>query len=705
MTADLFAMSVKRAVAHELSIPALLEAVEQLGRAGETTLVTELYQVWIRYNASHPLLYAIYFNYGVVLSNNGDLQAAKNALQEAIRINPTFWPPYINLGTLLEKLGSSHEAINVWTKVANTLSAITGDGIFHKLTALKQIGRVLEAARIEVNAEEALKMSLEIDPQQRDVAQHWISLRQTQCKWPVIAPWDRVAARQLLRGISPLSLAAYTDDPMFQLANANEYHKRDVAEFDRIFTAGGWAAPDKARPGHLRIGYLSSDLREHAIGFLTAGMYELHNRDKFEIYAYYCGIQSPDTTQKRIQNGVDCWVDISKMNDVTAAKQIIDDGIDILIDINGYTKDARTKLLAMRPAPIIVNWLGFPGTTGSTFHNYIIADDYIIPNENEKYFSEKVLRLPCYQPNDCNRVVSQNCPTRAAANLPENVVVFCSFNGLQKLTSFTFNRWMSILRQVPDSVLWMLGGTEETNNHLKKLADEQGVASNRIIFAEKRANPDHLARYVLADLFLDTVPYGAHTTASDALWMGVPILTVPGRSFASRVCASLLHAAGLNDLICQTPEEYVERAVALGKDRAKLYEYRKYLLENRNSLLLFDTNSVVRGLEALYEEMWSDYSQGALPQPDMTNLGIYQEIACEIEHEKTELLTIPDYEMFYQRRLAYRYAFSPFGPDQRLWSEGIVPTGESDALATTRHHDGVTFLPVRNGEELRRARQ
>lgn len=705
MTADLFAASVKRAVARELSVTEFLEAVEQLNRAGETTLVTELYQVWIKYNASHPLLYAIYFNYGVVLSNSGDLPGAKNALQEAIRLNSTFWPPYINLGTLLEKLGSSHEAINIWTKVANTLSDITGDGIFHKLTALKQIGRVLEGARIEPNAEEALKMSLDINPQQRDVAQHWISLRQTQCKWPIIAPWERATAKQLLRGISPLSLAAYTDDPMFQLANANEYHNRDVAEFDRIFTAGGWAAPDKGHPERLRIGYLSSDLREHAIGFLTAGMYELHDREKFEIFAYYCGIQSPDTTQKRIQNSVNCWVDISKMTDAQAAKRIVDDGIDILIDINGYTKDARTHVLAMRPAPIIVNWLGFPGTTGSTFHNYIIADDYIVPEDSEKYFSEKVLRLACYQPNDRNRVISQNRPTRAEAKLPENAVVFCSFNGLQKLTAFTFNRWMSILRQVPNSVLWTLGGTEDTNTLLKKMADEQGVASDRIVFAEKRANPDHLARYVLADLFLDTTPYGAHTTASDALWMGVPILTVPGRSFASRVCASLLHSAGLEDLICQTPDEYVERAVTLGKDRVKLQEYRTYLLENRNNLPLFDTNSVVRGLEALYEEMWSDYSRGVLPQPDLRNLGIYLDIGCEIEHEKTELLTMPDYEAFYQRRLAYRNAFSPFGPDQRFWPEGMEALGNNDTLVTAKRNGEVTFLPVRNNEELRRVRQ
>jgi predicted O-linked N-acetylglucosamine transferase (SPINDLY family) len=321
----------------------------------------------------------------------------------------------------------------------------------------------------------------------------------------------------------------------------------------------------------------------------------------------------------------------------------------------------------MRPAPIIVNWLGYPGSTGSTFHNYIIADDYIIPKGSEIYYSENVLRLPCYQPNDRKRVISNTPPTRSQAGLPEDAVVFCSFNGLQKLTKFTFSRWISILREVPNGVLWTLGSSDETNTRLKKLAEEQGVAGDRIIIAPKMANPDHVARYVLADLFLDMTPYGAHTTASDALWMGVPVLTVPGRSFPSRVCASLLHAAGLEELICETPQAYVETAVALGKDREKLQSYRRFLLNNRSKSVLFDTGLTVRSLEALYEEMWSDYARGELPQPDLTNIEIYYEIGCAIEHEKSELLTLPDYEAYYRRRLAHHYAFSPFGPDQRLW--------------------------------------
>ena len=698
MTADLFAASVKKAIAQDLSVTALLEVIEQLNRAGENALVSELYQVWIKHHKSHPLLYAIYFNYSVTLSDAKDLQGAREALTESIRLNPNFWPPYINLGTLLERLGDVQGAVNQWMQVVNTLPAITGDGIFHKITALKQIGRVLETGLLELNAEEALRMSLDINPRQRDVLQHWIALRQTQCKWPILTPWEHVSRRTLMQGISPLSLAGLSDDPMFQLANAHRYHTSDVANFDSTFTAGGWAAPDSARSRRLRVGYLSSDLREHAVGFLTAGMFEIHDREKLEIFAYYCGIATGDSTQKRIKDTVDHWIDLSTMNDRQAARQIIADEIDILIDLNGYTKDARPKMLAMRPAPIIVNWLGYPGTSGSTYHNYIIADECIIPKGSEIYYSEKVLRLPCYQPNDRRRVVSPRQPTRAEAGLPEDAVVFCSFNGLQKITRFTFQRWLTILRNVPNSVAWIMGGTEAANQNLRQIAEGQGVAGARLIFVEKKPNPEHMARYTLADLFLDTSPYGAHTTASDALWMGVPVLTVPGRSFPARVCASLLRAADMHEFVCSTPDEYVERAIQLGNNPAKLRSYKHFLLENRHRCALFDTAKLVKSLEGLYEQMWSEYASGSLPQPDLANLDIYHEIGCDIDHEAIELLTVPDYELFYRTRLAYRHAYHPFRPDHRLWPAGMVAASlPADATRPPLIED-VTWRPTRGAD-------
>ncbi|CAN0407175.1 unnamed protein product, partial [Phaeothamnion confervicola] len=272
--------------------------------------------------------------------------------------------------------------------------------------------------------------------------------------------------------------------------------------------------------------------------------------------------------QERIRANVDAWTDITKLSDDEAAQRIAEDEIDILVDLNGFTRDARTAVFARRPAPIIVNWFGFPGTMGSPYHHYIIADPYIIPEGDEIYYSEKVLRLPCYQPNDRKRPVAERTPTRAEQGLPDDALVFCCLNGSQKNMPVLFQLWMHILGQVPGSVLWLLSATNDTNDRLRAVAQQCGVAPERLIFAEKEPNPQHLARYRLADVFLDTFPYGAHTTAADALWMGVPVLTIPGRSFASRVCADLVRAAGLADLVCATPAAYAEKAIALANDRA-----------------------------------------------------------------------------------------------------------------------------------------
>jgi predicted O-linked N-acetylglucosamine transferase (SPINDLY family) len=356
------------------------------------------------------------------------------------------------------------------------------------------------------------------------------------------------------------------------------------------------------------------------------------------------------------------------MDDAAASTQIRNDAIDILIDLNGYTKDARTKLFALRPAPVNVNWFGFPGTMGSPYHHYIVADETIVPQSHERFYSEKVLRLECYQPNDRHRVVAPHRPQRADENLPEGVFVFCCLNGMQKLTPSTFGRWMQILSAVPDSVLWLLSATPDTNERLRQQAQQSGIAPERLIFAQKKANPYHLARYVLADLFLDNTPYGAHTTAADAMWMGVPILTKPGRSFASRVCASLVTAAGIPEMICASPEDYVTRAIELGSNPAMVAELKRKLAENRATCALFDTPKLVRDLESLYETMWRDFIEGRLPKPDLRNLDVYQEAAIELDLPAMEIMPDGDYERLYVEAMKRRDAVYPIAPDARLWT-------------------------------------
>lgn len=657
-----FTGTIRRIMARDCTAMELIATAENLTAQGAPDLVCQIYRAWIEHNPDDTLLAAMQFNLGTVLSAMGNHTAAKHAFQAAIARNPDFLPPHINLGTILEREGDTQQAIACWMQVTNRLTAVNAESIYHRTTALKQIGRVLEAARQPGPAENALRECLEINPHQRDVMQHWIALRQVQCTWPLITPWKNISADSLLGAISPLSLAAYRDDPIFQLANAHRYHTRDVAERDAIVTRGQWPAP--AAPKHrLRIGYVSSDLRAHAVGFLTSDIFGLHNRDRTEIFAYYCGPTANDDTQARIKSNVDHWHDITALTDKQAARQIIADGIDILVDVNGYTKDARIKLFALRPAPIIVNWLGYPGSTGSPHHHYIIADDTIIPPTHEKYYSERVLRLPCYQPNDRHRVIAPHTPTRAEMGLPEDAFVYCCFNGTQKITEATFNTWMEILRAIPHGVLWLLSGGVESDARLRARAAQQGVAADRLIFSPFMLNPAHLARYRCADLFLDTAPYGAHTTASDALWMGVPVLTVLGESFPARVCASLVRNAGLADLVCADRTAYRDRAIQLAQDINRLQTARETLARERDHCALFDTPSLVRALEDLYASMWRDHTEHQLPRPDLTNLPLYHHIARSLDHAGEKVS-----DADYVRVLSSMDQITPIPPDNRLWS-------------------------------------
>lgn len=669
MGSDSFGSAMSRSAERNLSVSELIHTAETLKQAGDAARVVTLYETWIRHNEDNPLLYAVLFNYGVALTDSGDLNSARACLERAISLNAEFLPAYINLGRVHERLGATGLAVLQWSAMVDKLASITGAAITHKTTALNQMARVLETGNQDTSAETMLRQSLDIDRDQPEAVQHFLALRQRQCAWPVVTPWERVSRDILMRGISPLSMAAYTDDPLLQLAAAWNHNRRDMGVSATAIMDSHWAAREAPKSAKLRIGYLSSDLREHAVGHLMAEVFELHDRDAVELFAYYCGPKSDDALQARFKAAVDHWVPVSELDDAAAGRRIADDGIQILVDVNGYTREGRTKLIALRPAPVIVTWLGFPGSMASPYHHYIIADDWIIPPDHEKYYSESVLRLPCYQPNDRKRVVSPRQPSRQEARLPEDGTVYCCFNGTHKITRFTFERWLTILSRVPGSVLWLLGSTETAHDHLRRSAKERGIAPDRLIFADKMVNPDHLARYPLADLFLDTAPYGAHTTASDALWMGVPVLTLSGRSFAARVCGSLLRAAGLPELVCASPEEFVDRAVALGRDPVRRQRYREQLLAGRDSCVLFDTPALVRRLEALYGQAWADYQDGRLPRPDLTNLDVYLELGIEQNHDEVEVQAIKDYQAWWLAQLARRDGLRPVGPDRRLWTE------------------------------------
>lgn len=659
----------QRAKSQQSPLNELITAAETLSQAGHHVHATDLYKTWIAYNDVHPQLHLVCFNYSVVLRQSGDLSGAIQALLLALKIDPTFGPAHINLGRHLEDSQLHDRAVAQWQVLTNQTEEITPERLSHRLMALQHSGRVLENTNNFEKAEAALAQAIELAPHKPEAAQHWIGLRQMQCKWPVMTPSTFVTAPQLVDALSPMTLGCHADDPIFQLAKAYRYHKSLVGRPD---TTGFIRKPVRMKTGtgqRLRVGYLSSDLREHAVGFALCETLELHDKSQVEIFAYYCGdARKNDRTHDRIRAAVDHWRDIEQITDEQAAAQIVADEIDILIDVNGYTKQARAKIFAYRPAPAIVNFCGYPGTTASPYHQYMISDPVIVPPENEIYYTEKVLRIACDQPVDRKRDIAER-PTRAEAGLPEHAFVFACFNGAQKITEPCFGRWMSILKAAPGSVLWLLSDNPEVEQRLRDIAAKAGVLPNRLIFAPKIPNPKHLARIALADLFLDTFPYGAHSTASDAITMGLPVLTVPGKSFPARFCASIVSAAGIPEMICSTPDDYVSRAIGFAKDRDSLAKIRQSLADQRETCALRDIPALARRLEELYWQMQGEAERGETPKPNLRNLDIYYEIGAEMILDSVEFEDEQTYRQRYLEKLAKWNEYEELAPDSRLWTE------------------------------------
>lgn len=665
MTQEVFLSAVKALTEGRLSLQELFGAADALHRGGSVDQALQLYHLWIGLNPDHHLLYAACFNQAVLHTASGKPDLAKASLERAIEHNPDFYPAYINLGGANEALGSPDGAVETWNKLVSRLSQVTGHSVRMKATALKQIARVLQDRQQSVGAEDTLRQSLELDNTQRENAEHMLAGRMAQCRWPVVVPFEGMDHLTQMRNFSPLSLASYTDDPLLHLASAWEHCNKMFGR--RIPRLPEVRPEDRADRTRLKIGYVSSDLKAHAVGYLIAEIFALHDRSKVEIFAYYCGPAGEDPLKQRIRGDFDHWLDITGMNDDAAAQRIREDGIDILVDLNGHTKGARTKLFGMCPAPINVNWLGYPGTMATPYHHYIIADDWIIPPGRDMYCSEKVMRLPCYQANDRQRAVAVQPPSRTEAGLPEEGMIYCCFNSQQKITRLMFERWMAILAAVPGSVLWLLESSEEVQERLRAHARQCGIESERLIFGRRLPSPEHLARMTLADLFLDTFPYGAHTTASDALWMSVPILTLSGHSFASRVAGSLLRSAGLPELVCSSPEQYVETAIALGRDPAQLLAYREQLRAAKPNAVMFDTNLLVSRLEGLYAEMWDDWRSGRLPRPDLRNLDTYIEVGIEHPVEAIDFAPEDEYFARWRKGLAALDHLYPIPADSRMW--------------------------------------
>jgi predicted O-linked N-acetylglucosamine transferase (SPINDLY family) len=365
----------------------------------------------------------------------------------------------------------------------------------------------------------------------------------------------------------------------------------------------------------IRVGYVSGEFREQATSFLAAGLFELHDKSRFEIVAFDTGWDDQSPLRRRLEAAFDKFIDISAMSEKQAAEAVIAEEIDILVNLNGYFGVETMGIFAHRPAPVQVNYLGFPATLGSPYIDYILADRVVIPEIERQFYTESVVYLPdTYQANDSKRPIGEATPRRSECGLAEAQFVFCNFNNIYKLTPAMFSVWMNILRQVDGSVLWLLESNRIFPGQLKMEAERQGIVGERLVFAPPLDPASHLARMKLADLFLDSVPYNAHTTASDSLWAGVPVLTCRGKTFPGRVAASLLHAVGLRELVTDSLEEYRALALRLARDPALLQSFRLKLARNRLTTPLFDTDRFCRHIEGAYGQMWEMSQRGMRPR-------------------------------------------------------------------------------------------
>jgi len=374
--------------------------------------------------------------------------------------------------------------------------------------------------------------------------------------------------------------------------------------------------PRGVRPRRLLIGYASADFHDHATAHLMAGLFAAHDRSRFEIRLYSYGRADASEWRQRLVDGADAFVDVAPLSLCEAAGRIRTDGVDVLVDLKGFTRDGRPELFALRPAPVQINYLGYPGTMGAAWYDGYVTDAVCSPPGSEAHFAERLVYLPdSYQVNDRNQAIADSAPSRADCDLPERGFVYCCFNQTYKIEPALFDAWMRILDRVPGSVLWLFRSHPEVEVNLRREAERRGVEPARLVFADKLPKAEHLARHRHADLFLDTLRVNAHTTASDALWAGVPVLTAPGETFQARVAASLLHAVGLPELVVPDLVAYEETAVRLATVPDELAALRQRLADNRLSCPLFDTARYARHLERAFDLVWEAAARGGKGRP------------------------------------------------------------------------------------------
>lgn len=526
------------------------------------------------------------------LGNTAEAMASYDA---ALRADPSFAPPYVNRATLLRDMGDSEGALADLDR-AIALSPDEAAAHGNRGSLLTEMAQPA-AAIASFDRALAVNPAYPYAPGLRLINKAYI------CDWNSREAELAGLVAGIQRGepvAPPWTLLALTDSPAL--------HRKAAEDWEAAKFPGGGLGPIVHHPRHQRIkvGYYCADFHRHPTGHLIAGLFERHHRNRFEVIAFSLRAVRDDDMHRRLVAGVDRFIDVKDRSDRDIAALSRELEIDIAVDLNGLISNNRVGIFAHRAAPIQVNYLAYPGTMGARYMDYILADHTVI--RDPAFFTERVVMLPdCYQVNDATRQVSGRNFTRAELGLPEAGFVFCCFNNNFKITPGMFDIWMRILRAVDGSVLWLIEDSAAAAANLRREAQRRGIDAARLVFATRVPQEDHIARQAAADLFLDTLPYNAHTTGSDALWAGLPLLTCPGESFAARVAASLLRTMGLPELIAPTLADYEALAIGLAKDPRRLGEIRQKVALNGKASPLFDVERFTGNIEAVYARMYDDF--------------------------------------------------------------------------------------------------
>jgi protein O-GlcNAc transferase len=544
-------------------------------------------------------------NCGNVLRDLGRIEEALASFERAVAVKPNDIAAHNNRAIVLNELGRSAEAL-LSAEQALAIDPDNADALFTRANALVKLRRYDDAV---VGYQDVLAA----DPKHRIALGALAQWSAATCDWSKVAAFESRLRDQVNDGrafVSPMTAMTYSLAPSDLLKCSQNFVRQEIAERPR-FTAHRHSRGLE----RIRIAYLSADFNSHPLPYLMAELFEIHDRQRFEIIGVSFGADDGSDIRARVVRAFDQFHDVAAKSDSEIARLVNDLAIDIAVDLNGYTESARPTIFAQRPAPIQASYLGFLGTMGADFIDYVIVDEVVVPPESESFYSERIVRLPgCFQVNDSTHKISARTPSRTEAGLPERGFVFCCFNGHYKITAPVFDIWMGLLKAIDGSVLWLIQSNEVAAANLRREALARGVDPVRLVFAPRMDPVDHLARHRLADVFLDTLPINAGATASDALWAGLPIVTRIGETFPGRMSASLLHAIGLPELVTRSIEDYQALALRLAGDPVLLAAIRRRLNDNRRTTPLFDTDRSRRHIEAAYTTMCEIHRRGESPR-------------------------------------------------------------------------------------------